>query len=90
MMREEVQEWLDRTIEENKAPVFSEDDLPAAQIRRELQRSGALVKLPGGVYLLRRPADDTSEVIHALYWPIIEKLLQQYAPAAIERDSAVR
>ena len=89
-MRDSIHQWLDRTIDRGKPPVFLENELPAVDIRRELQRSGALVRLPGGVYFLCRPGDDENEVIHALYWPIIERLLERYAPAVIERDSAVR
>jgi len=46
--------------------------------------------LPGGVLAVCSPGNDPDEVVRALIWPIVEALTRLYAPAVVERQSAVR
>ena len=71
-------------------PVFARSDQPDGKVMRQLERAGAVIRLPGDVIVLRRPADNRDEVLRRVYWPIVEALLSNYSPAVIDRDSAVR
>ena len=89
-MKRNAEDWLKALVEEDRAPVFSRSDQPDGQVLRQLERAGALIRLPGDVIVLRRPADNRDDVLHRVYWSIVAALLSNYSPAVIERDSAVR
>jgi len=89
-MERSAEDWLKALAEEDRAPVFDRSDQPDGKVLRQLERAGALIRLPGDIIVLRRPADNRDEVIRRVYWSIVEALLSNYSPAVIERDSAVR
>ncbi len=89
-MERSAEDWLRALVEEDRAPVFARSDQPDGKVIRQLERAGAVIRLPGDVIVLRRPADNRDEVLRRVYWPIVEALLSNYSPAVIERDSAVR
>ena len=89
-MERSAEDWLKALVEEDRAPVFARSDQPDGKVIRQLERAGAVIRLPGDVIVLRRPADNRDEVLRRVYWPIVEALLSNYSPAVIERDSAVR
>lgn len=85
--RDGALEWLDAQALE-RAPVFLAGEVPE-DVLRALRRLNLVVGVPGGVVVLRSPEDDPEEVLRALLWPIVEALTRRYAPAVVERDSAV-
>lgn len=89
-MNQSAEEWLEAMVGADQAPVLSKSDLPDRRIVRGLERSGALIRLRGEVAVIRRPTDPEDEVLRRLYWPIVETVLKNYAPAVVERHSAVR
>jgi Fic family protein len=89
--RQEALAWWQGQIErESYAGIRSE--LPSAAAERYLLDASLLTLTPGGwgwVVL----APDNAEPESALrqnYWRLVDRLLSEYAPAAIERISAVR
>ncbi|HUE73102.1 MAG TPA: Fic family protein [Pirellulaceae bacterium] len=72
-----------------RPPVFLVSEVPV-DVLRALDRSRLVLRLPAGIVALKSPADDPDTVIRAVVWSIVEKLTGVYAPAVVERDSAVR
>ena len=89
-MERSTEDWLKALVEEDRTPVFARSDPPDGKVMRQLERAGAVIRLPGDVIVLRRPADNRDEILRRVYWPIVEALLSNYSPAVIDRDSAVR
>lgn len=89
-MDQSAEQWLEAIVRADRAPVLTRSDLPDRRIVRGLERSGALIRLPGDVVVIRRPTDPEDEVLRRLYWPIVETVLKNYAPSAVERHSAVQ
>ncbi|MDP2955527.1 MAG: Fic family protein [Longimicrobiales bacterium] len=86
--RERAIEWLGEHARE-RAPVFLPADIPE-DVLQTLRRLDLVVNVAGGVLAVRSPGDEPARVIRALVWPIVETLARMYAPAVVERDSAVR
>ena len=86
--RETAIAWLE-DHEREKAPVFLPADIPD-DVLQTLRRLDLVVDVAGGILVMRSPGDDPARVIRALVWPIVETLARRYAPAVVERDSAVR
>lgn len=86
--RETALEWIEAHALGNP-PVFLPDEIPD-EVLRTLRRLDLAISVPGGVVVVRSPGDDPVEVRRALVWPIVEALTRRYAPAVVERDSAVR
>lgn len=72
-----------------EAPVFLPDEIPD-DVLRVLRRLELAISIPGGLVVARSPSDQPDEVVRRLVWPIVEALTRLYAPAVVERDSAVR
>jgi len=85
-----AQEWLETVAESNRAPVLPKAKQPGREILAELERRGALIRLPGDVVVVKRPQDREDEALRRVYWPIVEAILANYQPSVVERDSAVR
>ena len=73
-----AEDWLKALVEEDRAPVFARSDQPDGKVIRQLERAGAVIRLPGDVIVLRRPADNRDEVLRRVHWPIVEALLSNY------------
>jgi Fic/DOC family len=86
--KEKAIEWLEKYAR-GKTPVFLPAEIPD-DVLQELRRLDLVIKVAGGVLVVRSPGDDPASVIRALVWPIVETLTRMYAPAVVERDSAVR
>lgn len=87
-MPEQTLRWL-RENAEGSTPVFLAKEIPDS-VLRELRARGLAIGVPGGVIVVRNPGDDETEVVRAVLWSIVEKLALRYAPAVVERDTAVR
>jgi hypothetical protein len=72
-----------------RAPVFLPGEIPA-EVLLTLRRLELAISVPGGLVAVRSPGDQPDDVLRALVWPITEALTRLYAPAVVERDSAVR
>lgn len=83
-----AEDWLNEQTPE-RPPVFLPEEIPA-EVLAELRSRDLVLQVPGGVVALRNPNDDPADVLRTLVWPIVETLARKYAPAAVERDSAVR
>lgn len=81
-------QWLEVHAVE-KAPVFVPEEIPE-QVLLTLRRLDLVISVAGGVLVVRSPGDEPVRVVRALVWPIVEALTRLYAPAVVERDSAVR
>ena len=87
--REQALQWLDRHTSAGAPPVFLPDEVPH-DVLRILRRLDLVIRVPGGVLVVRSPGDEPTRVLQALVWPIIQALTRIYDPAVVERDSAVR
>lgn len=87
--REEALRWLDQHMSAEAPPVFLPDDVPE-DVLGTLRRLDLAIRVAGGVLVLRSPGDEPRRVLQALVWPIVQALTRMYAPAVVERDSAVR
>jgi Fic family protein len=85
-----AQQWLEVVAESDRAPVLGRASQPPREILSELERRGALIRLPGDVVVVKRPHDPDDEVLRRVYWPIVQTVLENYQPSVVERDSAVR
>jgi hypothetical protein len=90
LMNEEARAWLSQVLSADRSPVLARPDHPERPILRELERSDYLIRLSGEVLVLKKPGDERAEVVRRAYWSIVEAILRNYEPSAIERDSAVR
>lgn len=86
--RERAMEWLEAHAVE-KTPVFLPDEIPE-DVLRTLRRLELVMSVPGGILVARSPGDEPADVLRTLVWPIVEALTRLYAPAVVERDSAIR
>ncbi len=86
--RKEAIRWLEESTHE-RPPVFVPAEIPD-DVRRTLRRLDLVLDIAGGVLVVRSPGGEPAGVIRALAWPIVEALTRSYAPAVLERDSAVR
>ncbi|GMQ81726.1 MAG: Fic family protein [Rhodothermia bacterium] len=82
--------WLESLAKEDRIPVLRKSEFPNENVLRSLRASDLLIRIPGGLYLIRRPGATEQEVIQQLYWPIIERIQEGYSPCVLERESAVR
>jgi len=89
-MARSAQEWLETVANADRAPVLARAEQPGREVLTELERSGALIRLPGEVVVVKRPRDPEDEVLRRVYWPIVRAILTNYRPSVVERDSAVR
>jgi Fic family protein len=85
---EKARLWLDEHAG-TRVPVFLASEIPD-DVLPTLRRRGLVIHVPGGVVVLRSPGDAPADVIRSLVWPITEAITRAYAPAVVERDSAVR
>jgi Fic family protein len=72
-----------------RSPVFLRKDIPEETLRA-LEAADLILSLPATVVVLRSPGDDADGVIRTTIWSIVQKIAEHYAPAVVERDSAVR
>ena len=87
-VRPEASQWLaDHT--RDVPPVFLEEEVPG-EVLKALDRAAMVSRVPGGVVAIHSPTDDPEGVRKALFWPIVQRVAARYAPALVERDSAVR
>ncbi len=86
--RERAVAWIEEHAL-REAPVFLPGEIPA-DVLQTLRRLELAISVPGGLIVVRSPHDDSADVLRALVWPIVEALTRLYAPAVVERDSAVR
>jgi len=86
--RDQALAWL-RAHAKDRTPVFLEQDIPK-DVLQTLRRLDLAIYVPGGVIVVRSPGDDRDLVVQSVLWPIIERVAAGYAPAVVERDSAVR
>lgn len=86
--RERAMKWLEVHALE-KTPVFLPDEIPE-DVLRTLRRLDLVISVSGGILVVRSPGDEPARVLRTLTWPIVEALTRLYAPAVVERDSAVR
>ncbi|SOD03425.1 Fic/DOC family protein [bacterium JGI 053] len=77
---------------EREEYVIGKDDFPAPAEGAFLRSGGYVLEVAGGaVWILARPgADVLPDAFYPNYWKIVRVLLAGYAPAAVERVSAVR
>ena len=87
MDRQGALRWLEAHA--HAVPVFLEDEIPP-DVLQTLRRLDLTIYIPGGVIVVRSPGDDRDMVVRSLLWPIVERITSAYAPAVVERDSAVR
>jgi hypothetical protein len=87
MDRQGALAWLE--AHGRAVPVFLEDEIPP-DVLQTLRRLDLTIYVPGGVIVVRSPGDDRDLVVRSLLWPIVERITSRYAPAVVERDSAVR
>jgi len=72
-----------------RAPVFLRSEIPE-EVLKTLEAADLVVPLPANVVLLRSPGDEPDSAVRATVWSIVQKIAENYAPAVVERDSAVR
>lgn len=87
-MIEKARLWLDEHGGV-RVPVFVASEIPK-DVLPILRRRDLVIHVPGGVVVLRSPGDEPADVVRSLVWPIVEAIAKAYAPAVVERDSAVR
>lgn len=81
-------QWLAEHAAEGP-PVFLGEEIPAATLAA-LDRASMVSRTPGRVLVIHSPMDDPESVKKALFWAIVQKTAERYAPAVVERDSALR
>lgn len=86
--RERALAWIEEHALQ-RAPVFLPGEIPG-DVLQTLRRLELAIGVPGGLIVVRSPHDEPAEVLRAMVWPIVEALTRLYAPAVVERDSAVR
>lgn len=69
--------------------MFLPEEIPG-DVLQTLRRLELAISVPGGLIVVRSPRDEPGDVLRALAWPIVQTLTRLYAPAVVERDSAVR
>src|SRR5215213_7014714 len=89
--RAEALAWWKGRIEA-ESYVGSREELPDAAVVRYLRSQDLLAETPGGWgwAVLGGANSDPEAALRRNYWPLIRTLLSRYAPAAIDRISAVR
>lgn len=87
-MTEKARIWLDEHAG-GRVPVFVASEIPD-DVLPTLRRRDLVIHVPGGVVVLRSPGDAPADVVRSLVWPITEAIARAYAPAVVERNSAVR
>src|SRR5690606_31766546 len=80
--------WLEENARD-RPPVFLEETVPD-DVLLALDRASMASRTPGGIVIFHAPVDDPETVKKALFWSIVQKTAEKYAPAVVERDSAVR
>lgn len=83
--------WWQEQIEREKY-AGSAEDLPDAAAQRYLRENSLLAFTPGGWgWVVLGPASSESDsALRQNYWRLVREVLRTYAPAAIDRISAVR
>lgn len=71
------------------APVFRRSEIPD-QVLQALEQADLVISLPANVVIIKSPGDNTDDVIRATVWSVVQKIAENYSPAVVERDSAVR
>lgn len=89
--REAALAWWQEQIERENYAGGSED-LPDAAAQRYLRENGLLALTPGGWgWVVLGPAhSDAGSALRQNYWRLVRVVLRGYAPAVIDRISAVR
>jgi Fic family protein len=89
--RDAALQWW-REHAERDEYVIEKDDFPDPAESAFLRSGGYVLEVAGGVvWILARPGVDVlPDAFYPNYWKIVRVLLDGYAPAAVERVSAVR
>src|SRR4051812_21685601 len=89
--RDAALQWW-RQHAEREEYVIGRNDFPAPAESAFLRAGGYVLEVAGGAVWIvaRRGADVLPDAFYPNYWKIIRVLLEGYAPAAVERVSAVR
>jgi hypothetical protein len=84
-------EWW-REHAEREEYVVGRNEFPGAGESRFLRAGGYVLEVGGGVaWILARPGVDTLPgALYPNYWTVVRVVLDAYAPAVVERTSAVR
>lgn len=69
--------------------IVSSHDIPDEYVRKVLIREDMLFKIKQGLYLLKNKGNDPEDLTYQLYWQIAGRILSQYEPYSIEKDSAL-
>lgn len=90
--REEAHAWAKTRAETNQV-VGPAADLPSRRAAEVLRRERLLVDaLDGAAWVLRSPDTllDDDQIRLSVYWPLVRSLTESYAPAGLDRISAIR
>lgn len=90
--RQEALTWA-RARAEAQQVVGVASDLPSRRAMAVLRREGLLLDaLDGAAWVLRSPDAllDDDQIRLSVYWPLVGTLADSYAPAALDRISAIR
>jgi Fic family protein len=89
--REQALEWWKRQVDANRY-VVRRESMPESRLARVLLEGSYAVELARGRFWILKAPDgqDVREVFLLNYWPVVNALLQEYAPAVLEGISAVR
>lgn len=81
--------WLERV--RYKTYVGLKEKLPSAPARRVLRDRELIAETPGSwAFVVRSPHSDAEAALRRNAWGLVAAAMQRYAPAAIDRVSAVR
>jgi hypothetical protein len=90
--RDEAHAWAKARAETNQV-VGPSAELPSRRATEVLRRERLLVDaMDGAAWVLRSPDTtlDDDQIRLSVYWPLVRSLTESYAPAGLDRISAVR
>lgn len=89
--REAALQWW-REHAERHDYVVGRKDFPESAVGAFLRAGGYVLEVAGGaVWILARPGVDVlPDAFYPHYWKVVQRLMDGYAPAVVERVSAVR
>jgi hypothetical protein len=81
--------WLKRV--RHRTYVGLKEELPSAPAMRVLRDRELIAETPGGwAFVVRSPHSDAKAALRRNAWGLVAAAMERYAPAAIDRVSAVR